>query len=82
MLKNSFTFPISNSEGCVNTFPEHSVGRVDRLWNLRVIEEEYEIWNNSAESYAEKHEHLVKEEDLLVRNPVRKYSLEDRGRGR
>lgn len=82
LLKN-LTFPISNSNGCVCAFPKRSVGVVDsRLCNLRVIEEEYEIWDNSAEGYAEEHEDLVKEENMLIRNAVRKYSLENGERGR
>jgi hypothetical protein len=82
-MLSSFTFPISNSEGCVNAFPKCSVSRVEMwLCSLGVIEEEYEIWDNPAESYAEVHEDLVKEEDVLVRNAVRKYSLKDRERGR
>ena len=52
------------------------------LCSLGAIKEECEIWDNSAESYAEEHEDLVKEENVLVRNAVRKQSLEDRERGR
>lgn len=33
------------------------------------------MWDNSAESHAEEHEDLVKEENVLVRNPVREYNL-------
>lgn len=83
ILLNKLTFPISYSKGRVYAFPKRSVGGVDlRLCDLGVIEEEHEIWDNSAEGYAEKHENLVKEENVLERNAVRKYSLEDGKGGR
>ena len=71
--QKSFTFSISNSNRCTYAFQKRLVSWAHLLLrNWGVIEEEYEMWDNFAEGYAEEYEDLVEEEDVLIGNTARK----------